>query len=300
MYRHNICKIGGIWTSSDKTHKNKNRYLSKPTLPPTHPPHTRHRERMDESVTKVVIPKETVMRLLKDIRAVITDTTLDECGIIYRHSETDILTGYACIAGPSDTLYFGGYYFFVFKFPTNYPHSPPIVSYLTNTDGVRFHPNFYANKKVCVSIVNSWRGEQWSGCQNIRSVLLTFQSLLDKTPLLHEPGIRREHGDFIPYHTMVEYYNYKFACLTLLTELTAYVSIEAALVPEFQAFMLRRFQENKTRIREILVERRNTFPEKKTVTVGLYGGIRTVISYDTLLEFYDEKVAVVAAAAAGM
>jgi ubiquitin-protein ligase len=255
---------------------------------------------MDEPVTKVVIPKETVMRLLKDIRAVMTDTTLDECGIIYRHSETDMLTGYACIAGPSDTLYFGGYYFFSFKFPTNYPHSPPIVSYLTNVDGVRFHPNFYANKKVCVSIVNSWRGEQWSGCQNIRSVLLTFQSLLDKTPLLHEPGIRREHGDFIPYHTMVEYYNYKFACLTLLTEFTAYVSIESSLVPEFREFMMRRFQENKTRIREILVERRNTFPERKTVTIGLYGGITTAIAYDTLLELYDATATATAAADAGM
>ena len=120
---------------------------------------------MEPVVTKVVIPKDTVMRLLKDIRGVMTDATLDDCGIIYRHSETDMLTGYACIAGPSDTLYFGGYYFFLFKFPTNYPHSPPIVSYLTNTNNIRFHPNFYVNKKVCVSIVNSWRGEQWSGCQ---------------------------------------------------------------------------------------------------------------------------------------
>ena len=78
-----------------------------------------------DTATKVVIPKETVTRLLKDIRQVMTDPTLDECGIIYQHSETDILTGYACIVGPSDSLYFGGYYYFVFKFPTNYPHSPP-------------------------------------------------------------------------------------------------------------------------------------------------------------------------------
>jgi hypothetical protein len=61
--------------------------------------------------------------------------------------------------------------------------------------------------------------------------------------------------------------------------------------------MMRRFQENKTRIREILVERRNTFPQRKTVTIGLYGGITTAISYDTLLEFYD---ATVTATAAGM
>jgi ubiquitin-protein ligase len=239
------------------------------------------------AATKVVVPKETVMRLLKDIRSVMTDPTLEECGILYRHSETDMLTGYACIVGPADSLYFGGYYFFVFTFPTNYPHSPPIVSYLTNTNNIRFHPNFYANKKVCVSIVNTWRGEQWSGCQNIRSVLMTFQSLLDKEPLLHEPGIRAAHSDFIPYHTIVEYHNYKFACLTLLTELRTYISIEPALVADFQEFMRRRFHENKTRIREILEERRRQFPERKTLSIGLYGGITSAISYHTIMDQYD-------------
>ena len=242
---------------------------------------------MQDETTKVVIPKETVTRLLRDIRDVMTDPTLNECGIIYRHSETDILTGYACIVGPSDTLYFGGYYFFLFKFPTNYPHSPPVVSYLTNTNNIRFHPNFYANKKVCVSIVNTWRGEQWSGCQNIRSVLMTFQSLLDKEPILHEPGIRKGHSDFIPYHLIVEYYNYKFACLTLMKDLTTYITIEPSLVGEFQEFMKRKFLENKTSVREILLERTQKFPEKKTVTIGLYGCIRTAISYDTIMTDYD-------------
>lgn len=252
-------------------------------------------ETNDDATTllKVVIPKVTVMRLLKDIRDVMTDATLEECGIVYRHSETDMLTGYACIVGPADSLYFGGYYFFVFKFPTNYPHSPPIVSYLTNTNNIRFHPNFYVNKKVCVSIVNTWRGEQWSGCQNIRSVLMTFQSLLDKEPLLHEPGIRSAHTDFIPYHTIVEYYNYKFACLTLLTNLETYIKIETGLVEEFQEFMRRRFIENKARIREILEERRKQFPERKPMTIGLYGGITTAISYHTIMEQYDEAVSFV-------
>lgn len=51
------------------------------------------------------------------------------------------------------------------------------------------HPNMYKNRKVCVSILNTWRGEQWSGCQTIKSVLLTLMSLLDSKPLLNEPGI---------------------------------------------------------------------------------------------------------------
>jgi len=242
---------------------------------------------MTEETTKIVIPKETVTRLLRDIRDVMSDPTLKECGIMYQHSETDMLTGYACIVGPSDSLYFGGYYYFVFKFPTNYPHSPPIVSYLTNTSNIRFHPNFYTNKKVCVSIINTWRGEQWSGCQNIRSVLMTFQSLFDKEPLLHEPGIRSGHSDFHSYHTMVEYYNYKFACLTVLTEFTTYITVEPAVVVAFQEFMNRAFRTNKVKIREILTERSKKYPEKKTITIGVYGGITTAIHYSSILTQYD-------------
>lgn len=243
-----------------------------------------------EEQTSVVIPKETVTRLLRDIRDAVTDPTLGECGIIYRHSETDILTGYACIVGPPDSLYFGGYYFYLFKFPTNYPHSPPVVSFITNTGNIRFHPNFYANKKVCVSIVNTWRGEQWSGCQSIRSVLMTFQSLLDKEPLLHEPGIRPGHSDFIAYHQMVEYYNYKFACLTLMKELTRYVPLEASLVPDFQKFMNTRFRENKAGIRAVLESRIKQYPERKTVTIGLYSGITAQLAYDTIMADYDAVV----------
>jgi hypothetical protein len=116
---------------------------------------------------------------------------------------------------------------------------------------------------------------------------MTFQSLLDKEPLLHEPGIRNGHSDFNSYHKIVEYYNYKFACLTLLTEFTTYIVIESTLVDAFQKFMNRKFCENKTRIREILMEREKTFPERKTVSIGLYGGITTAIHYSLILTQYD-------------
>lgn len=237
----------------------------------------------DETKT-VTIPKETVLRLLKDIRSVMTDQSLESDGIMYKHSETDILTGYACIVGPSDSIYPGGYYFFLFKFPTNYPHSPPIVSYLTTSGNIRFHPNYYASQKVCLSVLNSWRGEQWTGCQSIRSILNIFQSILDKEPLLHEPGIKQQHHDFKSYHTIVEYKNYEFACMQLLTDLKANISIE--YYSEFEDFMLRQFDKNKDNIRK------NIENNSKTVApiayrISLYGGIICNVNYAELLNYYD-------------
>ena len=57
------------------------------------------------------------------------------------YDEDNMLKGYACIIGPDDSIYRYGCYCFKFKFPTNYPFSPPKVTYLTN-DGVRIPSNF--------------------------------------------------------------------------------------------------------------------------------------------------------------
>jgi hypothetical protein len=75
--------------------------------------------------------------------------------------------------------------------------------------------------------------------------------------------------------------------LTLMKDLVTYITIESTLLGEFQDFMKRKFIENKTRIREILVERERTFPEKKPVSISLYGRINTYISYDTIMKDYD-------------
>ena len=64
-----------------------------------------------------------------------------------------MLKGYAIIFGPSDTLYRYGAYCFEFKFPTNYPFSPPKLKYMTNDGYTRFHPNLYRNGKVCISVL---------------------------------------------------------------------------------------------------------------------------------------------------
>jgi len=52
--------------------------------------------------------------------------------------------------------------------------------------------------------------------------------------------------------------------------------------------MNRKFEENKRRIREILVEREKRYPDRKTLTIGLYGGITTAIQYSLILTQYGE------------
>lgn len=167
------------------------------------------------SESNKVITTETVKRLLKDVKQIIKHPLTDN-GIYYSHDETDITKGYAMIVGSSDTPYFGGYYFFMFNFPFDYPFSPPNVTYMTNDGFTRFNPNLYKCGKVCVSILNTWAGDKWSSCQTINSILLTLCSLLNNAPLENEPGQTKHSQDFIPYQKSIEYKNIDFSICDLI------------------------------------------------------------------------------------
>ena len=161
------------------------------------------------------VPRSTVMRLLQDVKDIIKNP-LESQGIYYKHDEADMLKGTALIIGPKDTPYENGFYFFKFEFPTDYPNSPPKVKYMTNDGETRFNPNFYRNGKVCLSILNTWKGDQWSACQGLSSVLLTLVSTFNETPLCNEPGFGEHHRDVIPYNNIIKYQNYIVAILGMI------------------------------------------------------------------------------------
>lgn len=163
------------------------------------------------------ITKESITRLLTDIKQIIKEPLSDN-GIYYIHDDTDMLKGYALIIGPSDTPYFGGYYFFQFKFPHDYPHSPPIVTYCTNGNNIRFNPNLYKCGKVCISLLNTWTGEQWTSCQTISTVLLTLCTLLCKNPLLNEPGVTENHRELNNYTKIIEFSNIDIAICDIINK----------------------------------------------------------------------------------
>jgi len=166
---------------------------------------------------KLFITRDTQHRLIKDIRDIVRNPLLDQ-GIMYAHDEDDMLRGYSMIIGPSDTIYADGFYFFEWIFPYNYPFSPPVLKFRTYDGVTRFHPNLYRNGKVCLSILNTWKGEQWTSCQTIRSILLTLITLFHSKPLLNEPGFTEEHQDFIPYNKLIKYANYKSAIFGIVSE----------------------------------------------------------------------------------
>ena len=236
-------------------------------------------------VSKVHIPKETIERLLKDIKDIYV-SSLEADGIYYKHSDTNILKAYVMIVGQEDTLYFGGYYFFEVTFPPDYPHAPPLVEYLTNDGVTRFHPHFYKSKRVCLSMLNTWRGEQWTSCLTIKSVLLTLLSIMDSQPMLHEPGVTEKHQDYQKYHTMILYKNVEFSCIRLMCEFmnTTIIPFEMEYKEYFYTFMVERFKKNANGLKKVITNCMKVKNYNKSYSIsGLYN-MSFYVNFDELLE----------------
>ena len=164
---------------------------------------------------EMVVSKDTIRRLARDVREIMKNP-LEDNGIYYVHSDTDMLHGQIMIEGPKDTPYSYGHYYFDIRYPKDYPQSPPVFTYDTNDSFTRFNPNLYKNGKVCISVLNTWRGDQWSPCQTISSILLSVCSILNDKPLLNEPGFKESDVDFHNYNKTIEYKNFSVGIVQML------------------------------------------------------------------------------------
>jgi len=236
-----------------------------------------------------IISKDTITRLLRDVKNIIKNPLTDN-GIYYVHDDEDMLKGYALIIGPEDTPYSFGNYFFEFNFPTNYPHSPPTVKYCTNGENIRFNPNLYVNEKVCISLLNTWRGEQWTSCQTISTLLLTLCSLLCKDPLLNEPGVTKTHPDFANYTKIIEYKNIDIAILKMVQKTRGIYNNKFDV---FYTIIKENFLTNQEKIKKYIDDKTKEQKSIERINTGLYSMINITINYKKLLSEFNETVCLI-------
>lgn len=232
---------------------------------------------------KVTMTKTSLKRLQKDIIEIIKNPLTDQ-GIYYAHDENNMLQGYAVVFGPSDTLYRYGAYFFKFSFPPEYPFKPPKLTYMTNDGYTRFHPNLYRNGKVCLSVLNTWKGEGWTSCQTIRSILLTLVTLFHNKPLLNEPGIKETHSSFKPYNKIIRYKNIEIAIMNSLK--TKNIDHYCR---SFLPFYHKYIKENQKEILEYLESCLKNEPKEKSISISIYS-MSCTINYDKLNNEIKEAI----------
>lgn len=74
------------------------------------------------------------------------------------------------ITGPEETVYKGQKYKLSLEFPNSYPYTAPVVKFITPC----FHPNVDLSGAICLDILK----EKWSALYDVRTILLSIQSLL--------------------------------------------------------------------------------------------------------------------------
>ena len=232
-----------------------------------------------------IISKDTISRLLKDVKHIFKNP-LTENGIYYIHDDSDMMKGYALIIGPSDTPYFGGNYFFEITYPSDYPHSPPKVKYCTNGNNIRFNPNLYKCGKVCISLLNTWRGDQWTSCQSISTVLLTLCTLLCNNPLLNEPGVLPSHNDIKPYNEIILFSNLDIAVCDIINKKSG---IYMPIFDNFYPFIKENFNKNYDKLLEFAENKlKNDFIDSTILKTGYYS-LCVDINYKKVIEKLKES-----------
>lgn len=241
-----------------------------------------------------VVHRETARRIVKDVREVMSDSTMAETGIYYTHDMDHFLNGHAMIIGPPDTPYEGGLFFFDIVYPETYPFAPPVVRFINRfREGrVRMNPNLYRSGKVCLSILNTWAGEPWSSCQTIRTVLLTLVTVLNEKPLLNEPGICHSDPGHASYNRAVTYATIVDCFARIALGCVDQKSPDVAHVPNIDLFrdaILCHSRAYVERARQRLKELDNATAEIETISVRIYGNT-LVIDWAAAHDLMDRAV----------
>ena len=216
--------------------------------------------------------------ITKDIKE-INKNKLNEQGIFIEFNEDNILEAKAMIIGPEDSVYEGGILFFKIFFPKNYPYAPPDVCYIAR-NRVRIHPNLYTRHhktghgKVCLSILGTWSGPKWTSIMDVSTIMLTIQSLLDKNPLLHEPGVTK--SIYInSFNKIIEHENIKTLFL-----------MNTFIIPEgfeiFKAAIEMNMNKNKDKIFDKIQKKRDI---KENIKLGVYQ-LDYNINYSNLTDIF--------------
>lgn len=106
-------------------------------------------------------------RLQKELMALVMTT---DQGVSAFPEGDNMFKWIGTIRGPVGTVYEDLVYKLSLEFPSTYPYSPPTVRFVTPC----FHPNVDSAGNICLDILK----EKWSALYDVRSILLSVQSLL--------------------------------------------------------------------------------------------------------------------------
>ena len=214
---------------------------------------------------------------------------LKQSGIYFNYNEDNIDKIYVLFIGPVDTPYENGYYFFELTYPENYPMTPPVMKY--NTQGylpnskkndnikVRFNPNLYTNGKVCLSMLNTWKGPGWVPTNTVTNIFVAIQALVfNEEPLRNEPGFEYASDEQVNlYSKVIMFSNYKVTIFDQLNNNLGKYEV-------FKEVILDYLKKNI----EIYDKKINDLCTNKNINVNTPAyGMNVYLDYENLKKYYE-------------
>ncbi|CAI2384890.1 unnamed protein product [Moneuplotes crassus] len=177
------------------------------------------------------IENAKVVRLAQEVADLSNSLPNEHTNAIFvRVDESRVDVMKAVICGASSTPYAHGCFEFDLYFDPRYPSTPPKCQLVTTGSGaVRFNPNLYADGKVCLSLLGTWRGsstENWDAkFSTILQVLMSIQAIIMSEEVYYnEPGYEHEAGTTEgeakneAYSNIVRYCNIQYAMIDQMTK----------------------------------------------------------------------------------
>jgi ubiquitin-protein ligase len=187
-----------------------------------------------------VIPK----RLIRDLKILNDEKEALGARGIYTHVNESDMTNMKILIVPrskQDTEsglvspYTGGLFLFEVSIPSDFPLTPPKVKFNPKQGTCRFHPNYYETGKVCLSVINTWAGEDWTPSMSLLSIINILEERFNERALCFEPGKENaSHGMLIEYNQCIEYAKYTNCIIPIMTnKYEVYADFQSVLVAEF-------------------------------------------------------------------
>lgn len=120
-----------------------------------------------ESGADASVRRSATKRLQQELMALMTS---GDRGISAFPEGENLFYWRATIEGPPGTVFEKSVYKLKLAFPADYPYRSPMVRFETRC----FHPNVDRQGNICIDILQ----HQWSALLDVRTVLLSIQSLL--------------------------------------------------------------------------------------------------------------------------
>ncbi|GAB2229235.1 hypothetical protein Droror1_Dr00023373 [Drosera rotundifolia] len=126
-----------------------------------------------DSSKKISLPAKTLdtQSVVKRLQSELMSLMIGGDPLISAFPEEDNMFNWrGTIHGSKDTVFEGTEYKLLLNFPSDYPFKPPKVKFETGC----FHPNVDVYGNICLDILQ----EKWSSAYDVRTILLSIQSLL--------------------------------------------------------------------------------------------------------------------------